>query len=558
MHSRLSAAGPRMGLAGLLLVLFIAAPAAADPRAPRALRERAAREGSVRVIVQVEALGAPEASLPSRRARRERQRQISRAQDGLFDELSRYPIRRSRRFRRVPFVAMEVGPGTLRALERSNVALAIEEDRLARPLLAQSVPLVGADAVALAGYDGSGRAVAVLDTGVDTSHPFLAGRTVAEGCFSANGSCPDASTEQIGPGAGSYCEYESGCFHGTHVAGIVLGSNASYHGVAPGASLVSLQVFSEFTGEICNGSSPCALSWSSDQIAALEHVLELSETLPIDAVNMSLGAGEYATQAECDLANAARKAAIDDLRAAGIATVISSGNSGHLGALAAPACISSAVSVGASDDFDVVASFSNHAAFLSLLAPGVGITSAVPYGLLGFSYGIASGTSMAAPHVAGAWAALRQAAPGASVSEVLAALQDTGVPVGGPGGIVVPRIDMEAALEVLAPLCGGPDGDGDGVPDACDNCTLEPNAGQADLNGDGYGDLCDPDFNDDGMVSVADFNRIRDQFGLGCGDPGYEPIVDMSGDCVIGIDDFNRLNAYYAGPPGPSALAGAE
>jgi subtilisin family serine protease len=510
------------------------------------------------VIVQLDALGAPEASLRSPSARRERQRRIARAQDGLFDELSRHRIRHSRRFRRIPFVSMEVGPRALRALERSNVALAIEEDRLARPLLSESVPQVGGDVVALAGYDGSGRVVAVLDTGVDPSHAFLAERTLAEGCFSANGSCPDGSTEQIGAGAGVHCSYETGCFHGTHVAGIVLGSNASFSGVAPGASLIALQVFSEFSGEICDGTSPCALSWSSDQIAALEHVLELSESLTIDAVNLSLGGGQYTSEAQCDLANAARKAAIDNLRAAGIATVVSSGNSGYADAVAAPACISSAVSVGATDDLDVVASFSNHSSFVSLLAPGVGIASAVPFDLLGFSYGVASGTSMATPHVAGAWAMLRQAAPGASVSEVLAALRETGVPVNGPGGAVVPRIDLAAALEVLAPACSGPDGDLDGVPDACDNCTLDPNADQADVNEDGYGDLCDPDFNDDGWVGVADFNFIRNHFGLACGDPGFDPVADMSSDCVVGIDDFNRLKRFFAGPPGPSGFAPIE
>jgi subtilisin family serine protease len=542
----------------LIFVLHAALPAAAGPRASRGLRERAAREGSVRVIVQVEALGAPEASLDGPTARQERRRRISRAQDGLLDELSRQRIRHIRRFRRVPFVAMEVGRRGLRALERSNVALAIEEDRLARPLLPESVPLVGGDAMALDGFDGSGRAVAVLDTGVDSSHAFLAGRTVAEGCFSANGSCPDDSTEQIGAGAGVHCDYESGCFHGTHVAGIVLGSNASFSGVAPGASLIALQVFSEFSGEICDGSSPCALSWSSDQIAALEHVLDLSETLTIDAVNLSLGGGEYSSQAECDLSNAARKAAIENLRAAGIATVVSSGNSGYVGAVSAPACITGVVSVGASDDLDVVASFSNHAAFLSLLAPGVGIASAVPFDLLGFSYGVASGTSMAAPHVAGAWAALRQAAPEASVSEVLSALQATGVPVTGPGGFVVPRIELASALDLLEPVCSGPDSDADGVPDSCDNCTLLPNPDQADVNEDGYGNLCDPDFNDDGMVSLVDFNFIRSQFGLGCGDPGFDPVVDMSSDCLVGIDDFNRLKSYFAGPPGPSGVAPVE
>lgn len=91
-----------------------------------------------------------------------------------------------------------------------------------------------------------------------------------------------------------------------------------------------------------------------------------------------------------------RKAAIDNLRAAGIATVIASGNSGYRDRISVPGCISSAISVGATDNADNVPSFSNIAPFIDLLAPGVYINAAVPNG-----QGVKSGTSMATPHVAG-------------------------------------------------------------------------------------------------------------------------------------------------------------
>ena len=90
-------------------------------------------------------------------------------------------------------------------LERSSLVIGVAEDRLDAPLLPQSGPLVEADQAWAAGFDGTGWAVAILDTGVDNVHPFLSGKVLEEACFSANSSCPDGSTTQIGPGAGVPC-----------------------------------------------------------------------------------------------------------------------------------------------------------------------------------------------------------------------------------------------------------------------------------------------------------------------------------------------------------------
>ncbi|MGH7357889.1 MAG: Calx-beta domain-containing protein, partial [Candidatus Rokuibacteriota bacterium] len=129
-----------------------------------------------------------------------------------------------------------------------------------------------------------------------------------------------------------------------------------------------------------------------------------------------------------------------------------SGNDGLLDKIIFPACISTAVSVGATTDgsggvpADLVAGFSNSAAFLSLLAPGYLINSSVPGG----GFGAAQGTSMATPHVAGAWAVAKQANPGASVSDVLASFQNTGRLITDVNDVVTPRI-AATMLQFSAP-----------------------------------------------------------------------------------------------------------
>ena len=142
------------------------------------------------------------------------------------------------------------------------------------------------------------------------------------------------------------------------------------------------------------------------------------------------------------------------MRGAGIATVIASGNDGSAFGISAPACISTAMSVGSTDDgsfgtaVDTVSDFSNSSPNLTLLAPGRWITSSVPGG----GFAIFAGTSMAAPHVAGAWAILKSRRPAATVSEIANAFAATGTGVfDGRNGITKPRINVNAALQALAP-----------------------------------------------------------------------------------------------------------
>ncbi|MGH7346009.1 MAG: S8 family serine peptidase, partial [Candidatus Rokuibacteriota bacterium] len=390
-------------------------------------------------------------------ARAAYRREITDTASRVLTRLAKHQHRVMRRYLTSPLIALSVGPAALKELDALNLPVKrVMEDRLHKPVLWDSVPLIGADQAWEAGFDGSGRTVAVIDSGVDSTHPFLAGRVVEEACYSTtSGSqsttlCPNGADEQVGPGAGMHCPLElEGCWHGTHVAGIVAGDGTLLDlpiwGVGRGASIMAVQVFSRVNSLLlCGGAPPCLGAFTSDILAALERVYDLRTTRDFAAVNMSLGGGQFGSV--CD--DEPYKPFIDNLRAAGIATIVASGNDGSTGQLSAPACVSTAVSVGATTKDDRVADYSNVAPFLSLFAPGDEIISSYPFE----NFAVASGTSMAAPHVAGAWAILKQAAPTASVDEILQAITSTGLPITdlrAGTGTTRPRIQVDLALSAL-------------------------------------------------------------------------------------------------------------
>ncbi|MBW2667731.1 MAG: S8 family serine peptidase, partial [Deltaproteobacteria bacterium] len=392
------------------------------------------------------------------------------------------------------------------------------------------------------------------------SHPMLTGKLVAEACYSAGRDCPNGKQTQVGSGAAAPCSYSDDCQHGTHVSGIAVGNGPVLDGIARGAKLIPIQVFSKFKGPTnCGfGISTCALSYVSDQLKGLEHVLSLQPSHSIAAVNLSLGGTRYSSP--CDDDEPARKAVIDNLRSVGIATVIASGNDNDSNGISTPACISTAISVGSTSKSDVVSSFSNSDTFLSLLAPGGLIQSAVPGG----GYEVWNGTSMVTPHVAGAWAILKQYSPTASVTGVLSALQNTGLPVtdsrnsvtksririlSATADLSCPDADADGVCD-LNDICPGADdaldADADGTPDGCDVCPNDP-LDDADADGVcGDVDVC-PGFDD---ALDADLDATPD----GCDSCPLDPLDDADADGVCGDLDLceghdDSLDADSDGTP---------
>ena len=400
------------------------------------LSSKAQHKGAVKVIVRIRIPFTPEPMLQEKGVGEQRSLN-AQAQDRVIAELEGKGHKPGLlyKYKYTPFIAMTVDGPALDALLASPDVVSVEEDIPVPATLDQSVPRIGAAQLHASGVTGSGIAVAVLDTGVDKTHPFLLGSVISEACYSTNGIdivslCPGGVTESEAAGSampyGGAC-HAGGCDHGTHVAGIVAGRSGIVGspgpGVAPEAGIIAIQVFSRFNSEAdCGaGKAPCVMTYSSDIIKGLERVYELRTAYSIASVNMSLGGGQYTGYCDSD----SRKPSIDTLRAAEIATVIASGNNGFCGAISAPACISTAISVGATDDADAVSLFSNSASFVSLLAPGQWITSSVPGG----GYADYQGTSMATPHVAGAWALIKQDSPAATVAEILASFTSTGLSI---------------------------------------------------------------------------------------------------------------------------------
>ncbi|MFI0419317.1 S8 family serine peptidase [Spongiactinospora sp. 9N601] len=370
-------------------------------------------------------------------------------------------------FTELPVVTVRGDRAALERLRRQPGVVSVSEDTPVPPALDRSIPLIGANRTRAAGFTGTGTAVAILDTGVATRHPFLGGRVVAEACFSpidanysATSLCPNGTAQQEGPGTadsekGPCAQGGLDCAHGTHVAGIAAGAG----GVAPAAKVVAIQVFSKFDSDSYCGldGSPCILSFPSAQIAALEKVRQLRQAgTPVVAVNLSLGGGRY--RAYCD--SDTLKPAIDALLTAGVATVVAAGNSGYSDAVNSPSCVSSAIAVGSTTKADQVSDFSNRGPLLDVFAPGTDIVSSIP----GNKQGSMSGTSMAAPHVTGAYAVLRQVFPRIAIGELETKIESTGrrIPT---GTATTPRLELDVAAGLKAPLGSLADFDLDGKAD---------------------------------------------------------------------------------------------
>lgn len=394
------------------------------------------------------------------------QQEIAGTQATVEDEVAGTGSEVVATFDHVPGMAVEATAEGLDRLRSSPAVASIRPDGVVRPLLSESTTLVRADET-WPDADGTGYSVAVLDTGVDGGHDFLDEKVVYEACFADDtiagneptGDCPNGQNFQQAAGSAAPCLL-GGCGHGTHVAGIaasdgdLAADGGSYPGVARGANIVAVQVFHDDNGR--------PLAYYSDIVEGLDAVYTIHDTYSVAAVNLSLGGdlfGEFCDQE----VNPAVFQSVQLLRDAGIPTVVASGNDTASDALSFPACLSNVISVGSVNDAgtyqDEVAFNSNTAPFLRMLAPGHTITSAVPDPSAPRN-DVASvfGTSLAAPHVAGAIAILRDAEigdalpPGDRVDHLQGVLRASGTCVTDIlNKIDYTRLDVRAAFDWTGP-----------------------------------------------------------------------------------------------------------
>ncbi|MDP3918413.1 MAG: S8 family serine peptidase [Nanoarchaeota archaeon] len=288
-------------------------------------------------------------------------------------------------------------------LEDPNV-LRIEQDEIASVFLSTSVPLVNGDDVHIKQFrniniTGIDQSICVIDSGVNSTHPGL--NVVAEHCFCditdlGSGGCCSDNTNEVADG-------EDDFGHGTHVAGIAASNLTGSVGMAPGARIVSVKVTNS------SGSA-----YFSDITQAIEFCTLNATKYNISVITMSLGGGGYSTFCDADGAsNIAVTAQIAAAVAKNITVIAATGNSASKTLIASPACIKDVIAVSSSSDADAVSSYSNRNSLTDIMAPGETITSTATSGSSSCASSSAltkscSGTSMSAPHVAGAVALLQQ------------------------------------------------------------------------------------------------------------------------------------------------------
>ncbi len=271
------------------------------------------------------------------------------------------------------------------------------------------------------GIDGTGINVSVIDTGINASHPDIAGRVIKGYDFVNNDNDP---ADDNG--------------HGTHVAGTVggNGSGGTTTGVAPNVSLFGVKVL----GAGGSGSESNVISG-----------IEWSVNNGANIISMSLGTSITWTTSNCDADNPAMASAINNAVASGVVVVAAAGN--NASGVSSPGCIRNVTAVGSVDSTDVIAPTSGRGAAMTdhgVVAPGVSITS---LNYLSNGYTVLSGTSMATPHVSGAVALLlhaanRQGTP-LTPSQIKSILNSTSIDLGTSGNDTTygrGRINVSAAI----------------------------------------------------------------------------------------------------------------
>lgn len=356
----------------------------------------------------------------------------------FIERLDPKKVQVRKRFRYTFGFAATVTAEGLEELLAQPGLVSISEDILLQAHTSQGVSLLNGE-TPRSEYDGSGIAIAIVDTGIDTTHPKLGNSVTFPNTKVIGGY--DTGDNDTDPRP----NLNSGEAHGTACAGIAAGENATIGdyigGVAPGAKLYALKITEGDGGSALASSMIAAWEW------CLTHQYD-DPNSPLLIISTSFGGGKYSSACDSEVPDMTQAAA--NAVSAGITLFASAGNEGYCDSISWPACISSVNSVGAvydaalgnfypcvspsscadkifttgcgdfnyyaidSTSADMVTSYSNSASFLTLFAPSNMAYTTDISGSGGYSGGdyISSfgGTSAASPYAAGAAAVLQHAA----------------------------------------------------------------------------------------------------------------------------------------------------
>jgi subtilisin family serine protease len=382
---------------------------------------------------------------------------IARTTGDLDREYAAFGARTITRYSFLPLARMAVPAAFLPALAGDPRVDAVAPIRAVHALDAEGKALMNVPAVQAQGFTGAGIGIAILDTGVDYTHPELSPVGVKTIRLKDTVNNDDDPMDDDG--------------HGTSCAGIAAGS---FTGTAPGATVVAVKVLDD------QGNSQ-----NDSVLAGIDAVLaSVNGGNPYNIRVASMSFGGYDPTAwppkagTCDDVSPDYFQAFQSLHDAGVLPIVAAGNGGCTVGVAWPACLSNALAVGAvfdanlgfrsysklncaggtcsnsSTGADIVACYSDSGDKLDVWAPA-GCATAPSLG--GGTEACFDGTSAATPYVAGVAALIGQAVPNVSTTDLRAAIRETGKDItDSRNSITRKRVDAAAALLQLGGACAAP------------------------------------------------------------------------------------------------------
>jgi len=419
----------------LFLVPISADTAESNVSVQPAVTEAIEEMGQVEVIVL---LKEPETVEPEDSIE-EKAADYADAQNEIIDNLGS-DVDVENQFSVINGFSAEINEASLEELQQNPEVLSIEIDREVKIMLQESVPLINADdahSLQLSGQNitGTGQTICIIDTGIDYDHADLGGPGFPNSRILDGYDFVSDDSDPIDDNG-----------HGTHVAGIAAASGGII-GLAPGANIIAIKALDS------GGSGSF-----SDLIAGIDWCVNNRTVYNISVISLSVGTQAYHNDTFCDGDYPSTTTAINNAIANNITVVIATGNEGNYTGISAPACITNATRVTATDKSDNYASYANRGTGFNniLVAPGGISTNKINSTQNGGGYVGMYGTSMSTPHVSGLIALIQQynelnSGDELTPAEIFDILNSTGEPLTDTQTSTTwNRIDALAAINSLA------------------------------------------------------------------------------------------------------------